>query len=620
MKRLFILFFCLLTPFALRAAGYDRARTLSVLNAQDGTLLIAAAVGEADGPGVMVMLSGKENARNWTVSQALTAASGNIVAAVLWQRPDGVPGVFYSTDEGLLFACRYQNGAFTAPVALGRGRCTGLPVRSKDGRWLLPLLIPGEGVCVAASADGESWTACSAPMPVPGKVADRDDNPWLVEEADGGLLLYARSCGTAFAWVIRSTDGARTWSGPVRAFQNPDRDFAIGALPEGRTLLVKNCKIDNHVYAQRRGLYAYLSEDAGRLWWGGLCLDASSRVSDPKFALDGNGKIYVAYTEGAGEESVIKLAVTSYEEIDASTPWACKTASTVRTVWTAPGAADRMAAGLAVLKAPRKDWADQSLRVATYNIQYPTTVFPWEKRIGPLVRLIKEYRFDVFGSQEPFLPQIEDMMARIGDEYDWVGTCINGDNTSRDKHFCPIFYRKDRVELLRSETVYYSESPKTAGYDAYSARHCIWAQFRDKLTGKEFYIFNSHFDHIGREAVEISAEILVRTVKEVAAGMPAFLTGDFNTNEDSETYRTIVSSGFLADSMLAVSNAVNSEYFSMSHYKPIETVRKDGKHIDHIFYTPNSSKVLSWKLILDSYDGAFGSDHLPIMIEWKIAN
>ena len=618
MKKLLNLFIALMMPLWGQAAGYDRAKALSLSGGADGSLLMAAAVSEAGSPYEMVLLSGKESTRNWAVSSALKA-SASIVSAVLWDRPDGGTGVFFATEDGQWFACRYTDGAFSEPVAMGKGRCCGTPIVRRDGRRLLPMLIPGEGVCVMASTDGENWTALGAPVAIPGKVADRDDDPWLVEEADGTLRLYARSCGTAFAWVCSSTDGGATWTAPVKAFQNPDHDFAMQALPEGKTLLVKNCKIDNHVYAQRRGLYAYLSEDAGRLWWGGLCLDASNKVSDPKICV-AHGKIYVAFTEGACEESVLKLAVTSYDEIDASTPWLCKPASTVKTVFTAPGAADRMAAELAALKAPRKNWADKTLRVATYNIQYPTNVFPWEKRIDPLVKLIKQYKFDVFGSQEPFLPQIEDMMKHIGDEYDWIGTCINGDNTSRNKHFCPIFYRKDRVELLRTETVYYAEAPKTAGYGAYSERHLIWAQFRDKLTGKEFYIFNSHFDHVGLEAVEISAEILVRTVKEVAAGMPAFLTGDFNTNEDTETYRTIVSSGFLSDSMLAVANAVNSEYFSMSHYKPIDTVRKDGKHIDHIFYTPNSSKVLSWKLILDSYDGAFGSDHLPIMIEWKIAN
>ena len=607
-----------LLPLLSFAAGYDRAKALSALAMGKGELLVAATVVEGNAPDVLVMLSGREDGKAWQVSEPLAGLSG-IQAAVLWKNDKGTVTVFVSCSDGQWYAAEWTGKAFTQPLLQGKGRCVSAPVCLQDRRRVLPMFLPGEGVCLYEAGENGVWTALSAPVAVPAKVSDRDDDPYLVE-TDGELRLYVRTCGTGFAYVLSSTDGGRSWSEPVKAFENPDQDFAMCALPNGKTLLVKNAKIDNHVYLQRRGLYAYLSEDGGRLWWGGLCLDAGMKPSDPKIALSEDGKVYIVYTLDAMEESVIRLVTTSYAEVDASSPWACKNASSVKNVWTAPGAAKRMADELAVLKAPKKNWADKTLRVATYNIQYPTPVFPWEKRIEPLIKLIKQYKFDVFGSQEPFLPQIEDMMARIGDEYDWVGTCINGDNNSRDKHFCPIFYRKDRVELLETETVYYSETPKTAGFDAYSPRHCIWAKFRDKLTGKEFYIFNSHFDHIGREAVELSAEILVETVKRVAGGMPAFMTGDFNTNEDSETYRTIVSCGFISDSMLAVANAVNSEYFSMSHYKPIETVKKEGKHIDHIFYTPNSSKVLSWKLILDSYDGAFGSDHLPIMIEWKIAN
>jgi endonuclease/exonuclease/phosphatase family metal-dependent hydrolase len=149
-----------------------------------------------------------------------------------------------------------------------------------------------------------------------------------------------------------------------------------------------------------------------------------------------------------------------------------------------------------------------------------------------------------------------------------------------------------------------------------------WGKFRDKRTGKVFFCFNSHYDHIGIEARDYSSDILVQAVRDIAQGMPSFLTGDFNSDENTSAYKKILASGFLADSMLALPEAErkNWEYFSMSHYKPISTVKKSYRHIDHVFYTPATSRVGSWQLILDSYDGVFGSDHLPILIEWTIAN
>ena len=98
------------------------------------------------------------------------------------------------------------------------------------------------------------------------------------------------------------------------------------------------------------------------------------------------------------------------------------------------------------------------------------------------------------------------------------------------------------------------------------------------------------------------------------------MTGDFNSDEDTVPYKLILKSGFISDTMNAVQNPENAEYFSMSRYKSMDTVKKTGRHIDHVFYTPNSAKVLSWKLVIDDYDGKFGSDHLPIMTEVVIAN
>jgi endonuclease/exonuclease/phosphatase family metal-dependent hydrolase len=135
-------------------------------------------------------------------------------------------------------------------------------------------------------------------------------------------------------------------------------------------------------------------------------------------------------------------------------------------------------------------------------------------------------------------------------------------------------------------------------------------------------MFNSHYDHRGHEAKEYSSVVLLNKIMEVASGYPVVLTGDFNTDEKTPGYQRLIESGIVDDTMLALQagKRENWEYFSMSNYKPIETVRKNHLHIDHVFYTPSNSKVITWKLILDSCDGIFGSDHLPIVIDWKIAN
>ena len=109
-------------------------------------------------------------------------------------------------------------------------------------------------------------------------------------------------------------------------------------------------------------------------------------------------------------------------------------------------------------------------------------------------------------------------------------------------------------------------------------------------------------------------------IRKVAKGMPSFVSADYNSDDKSEAYRVLQSSALLKDTMLATENAVNKEYQSHTNYQPAESKPKNGRHIDHLFYTPNSIKINRWELIIKSYDGKYGSDHLPIYVDCVIAN
>ena len=146
----------------------------------------------------------------------------------------------------------------------------------------------------------------------------------------------------------------------------------------------------------------------------------------------------------------------------------------------------------------------------------------------------------------------------------------------------------------------------------------IWARFKDLKTGKEFYHFNSHFDHKSEEAKQVAAGILVETVRRIAGEAPAILTGDYNTSETSVGYDKIVNCGFLDNSKLAVKNPVNYMYYSQARYKSINTVSQKDIHIDHIFYTPANSRIETWELVIKTYGGYYGSDHLPIVVDWRL--
>ena len=420
--------------------------------------------------------------------------------------------------------------------------------------------------------------------------------------------MFLRSCGTGWAYRSISADGGKSWLPAAKFILNPDSDLAIKRLSSGRLLMVKSTRFDNLLYWESEGMFAYLSEDDGRSWYGGLRLDESKNARNPKVEEDKDGRIIITWTR----EDETMLSITSEQEIDAST---ADRETPVKNRITAFRAKKEPQYS----PAPRKDWSKDIINIGTYNIQYKNKLWP-KPRLKAVKAILDSYQFDVFGAQEPYIGQIEDIIKATDNRYAWVGECIDGENRSVSAHYNPIFYLKDKFTLEDWGTVWFTPKPGEPGYDAYSSRMLCWARLRQNSSGKSFYCFNSHFDHIGIEADRMSARILVEAVKHIAQDMPAFLTGDFNSDEKSTPYAIITEKTWIQDSMKAVSDPENAEYFSMSRYKPLDTVQKTGLHIDHIFYTPNSSRILSWKLITDSDDGNFGSDHMPIIARWKIAN
>lgn len=269
------------------------------------------------------------------------------------------------------------------------------------------------------------------------------------------------------------------------------------------------------------------------------------------------------------------------------------------------------------------EWLDP-IRVASYNIQYDNRneeAGRWENRKEMVCRLLEAEDFDLIGAQEPYRFQIEEMAAALPG-YAWIGTSVTGEDDAVRRHFNPIFYKTDKLEVLENGAFWYSETPhvpNTKFADSYSPRMCNWAHFRVKATGREFFLFNSHFDHIGTVARAESAKLLIEKVAEIAGSLPALCTGDFNSNQQTSVYTTIATSGILADSYARTTERIHAEWPSYNGYKYISTPPARAMRIDHIFVTKGRTKVQSWRIVTTGYAQKYPSDHFPVVIEWSFA-
>ena len=118
-----------------------------------------------------------------------------------------------------------------------------------------------------------------------------------------------------------------------------------------------------------------------------------------------------------------------------------------------------------------------------------------------------------------------DLSQSLG-KYKYTG--IGHDDGKTKGEYSAIFFDTTRLKLIESSTFWLSltpEVPGSKGWDANITRIVTWAKFRDLANKKLFFVFNTHFDHIGQEARRESAKLLKQKVKDIAGVNPVIITG-----------------------------------------------------------------------------------------------
>ncbi|QDV41635.1 Endonuclease/Exonuclease/phosphatase family protein [Stieleria neptunia] len=262
---------------------------------------------------------------------------------------------------------------------------------------------------------------------------------------------------------------------------------------------------------------------------------------------------------------------------------------------------------LSIAQAPADGQTD-SLKVATYNIRYANPndgKDVWPHRQEFVIEYCKHN--DIIGLQEVTEPQFAQLRAGLSDFGSYgVG---RDDGKSGGEH-APIFYRKDKFEILDKGTFWLSESPETVGvkgWDAALPRTCTWIHFRDRRNGAELYVANTHFDHRGAKARAESGKLLAERLGKLPQDLPIILMGDFNTLIDSEPYNAIVTS--LTDARKASKSKPTGPTSTWNGFSKIAPDRI----IDHVFV--RSVDVLRVAVDDPKTDrGRFASDHLPVQV------
>ncbi len=253
----------------------------------------------------------------------------------------------------------------------------------------------------------------------------------------------------------------------------------------------------------------------------------------------------------------------------------------------------------------------RSLIIGTYNLRYNNTGDKdnaWTYRKDNVKALVQFHGFDIFGTQEGYTDQLNDLLEMK--EYSYVG--VGRDDGKDAGEHSAIFYRNDRFRILDSGNFWLSETPNIPGkgWDAKCCnRLCSWAKFQDFNSKKEFYFFNVHFDHEGAVARRESAKLMLKQIHKIAGKGIVICTGDFNAVPTDEPIQ--IMSKDLHDSKTICQT---TPYGPDGTYNDFDYNSELTNRIDYIFVNDRVG-ILKYGVLSDSKNRKFFSDHLPVMVK-----
>jgi len=322
--------------------GYDKldyGMTIGIERTSGGRLWACWVAGGDSPKAFFVLASSDDDGETWSPPRLVVDAHSkelpmdrSVLVGNLWTDPLGRLWLFFDQSMNMfdgragVWASICENPdedepEWSKPRRLWHGVTLNKPTILSNGDWMLPIsldqrggfgpfkgafaeLDPLRGANVFVSSDqGKSWNRRGAAVfPNP----DWHEH-MIVERKDGTLWMLARTAKGIMQSV--SSDGGRTWSQASLPplISQPAARFHIRRLASGRILLVKHGDaIDKHT--GRVQLSAWLSEDEGKTWKGGLVIDERKGISYPDGFQAPDGTIYISYDRNRSTDGEILMA------------------------------------------------------------------------------------------------------------------------------------------------------------------------------------------------------------------------------------------------------------------------------------------------------------------------
>lgn len=232
----------------------------------------------------------------------------------------------------------------------------------------------------------------------------------------------------------------------------------------------------------------------------------------------------------------------------------------------------------------------------------------WDLRKNRVASLMQYYEPDFIGAQEVLHHQLTYLDSSLL-QYSFIG--VGRDDGKTLGEYSCIFYNQEKYIPIKQSTFWLAPKSDSVcmGWDAVCNRVCTYGLFKNKKTNQVVWVFNTHFDHVGKIARIESAKLILKKIKELnVKNDPVILLGDFNLRQGEEPIQKISSE---MNNAREISKMVygNSDTWNAFKFK-----EKPNGAIDYIFLNKHNKLVVEkFATITDSYDLKYPSDHFPVM-------
>ena len=243
----------------------------------------------------------------------------------------------------------------------------------------------------------------------------------------------------------------------------------------------------------------------------------------------------------------------------------------------------------------------------------------WPYRKALVVEAIERFAPQVLGLQEALGEQIAYLDAMLPD-YRWLGIDRGLNGGVGLSEYTPIFYRHVELSPIESGNFWLTSTP-----DAPPARQegrrrgrggriVTWARFHHRETGRQIYVYNTHFT-VSRGSSQLDSASLVATrVAALPAGTAVVVLGDFNNSAgDSDTWRAATARG-LRDAWVLAEETRGPPTTYGGFGPPGDDLPE---RVDWIL-VGGPIAVRSAETVLHNRGGRYPSDHYPVAARLEI--